>query len=181
MDSRVSVPIVFPFTSYSEWKLKMISYLKRQCLYEIYIGAGEDSYEHPSNWLNDSDREIGSICLAISPSMHYLIDSIDYPKDLQTTLDRVLGKDNEDPSSYVESASSSSMISLSQYVSASTVYDEVDHEEEVSHIVPVATTLFDLKASSFNQEANIEEPSFFVSLKVDILIHLLMMLLMNKK
>ena len=99
--------------------------------------------------------------------MRYLIDSIDSPKDLWTTLDRVLGKDNEDPSSYVESASSSSMISLSQDVSASTVSDEVDHEEEVSHTVPVATTLFDSNASSFNQEENIEEPSFSASLEVE--------------
>ena len=139
----------------------MISYLKRQNIYEISIGAGEESYEEPSDWLNDCDREIGSICLAISPSISYLIDSVEQPKDLQTTLDRVLGKYKEDISRYVESASSSSMISLSQDVSASTVSDEVDHEEEVSHIVPVATTLFDLNASSFNQEANIEEPSFF--------------------
>ena len=83
--------------------------------------------------------------------MRYLIDSVDYPKDLWTTLDRFLGKDNEDPSSYVESASSSSMLSLSQDVSASIVSDEVDHEEEVSHIVLVATTLFDSNASFFNQ------------------------------
>ena len=60
--------------------------------------------------------------------MSYLIYYVDYPKDLWTTLDRVLGKDNEDPSSYVESASSSSMISLSQDVLTSTVSDEVDHE-----------------------------------------------------
>ena len=59
------------------------------------------------------------------------------------------------------------MISLSQYVSASIVSDEVDHEEEVSHTVLVATTLFDLNASSFNQEENIEEPSFSVSLEVE--------------
>ena len=116
--------------------------------------------------MNDCDREIGAICLAIS-CMCYLIDSVDYPKDLWTTLDRVLGKDNNDPSSYVESASSSSMISLSQDVLASTVSDEVDHEEETSHTVPVATTLFDLNASSFNQEENIEEPSFCVSLEVE--------------
>ena len=167
MDSRISVPLCSPFTSYSEWKLKMISYLKRQGLYEISIGAGEESYEEPSDWLNDCDRAIGAICLSISPCMRYLIDSIDSPRDLWTTLDRVLGKDNEDPSSNVESASSSSMISLSQDVSTSTVSDEVDHKEEVSHTVPVATTLFDSNASSFNQEANIEEPSFSVSLEVE--------------
>ena len=82
--------------------------------------------------------------------MCYLIYSVDYPKDLWTTLDRLLGKDNEDPSSYVESASNSSMISLSQDFSSSIVSDEVDHEEGVSHIVPVSTTLFDSNASSFN-------------------------------
>ena len=76
MDSRVSVPLLVPFTSDSEWKLKMISSLKRQNLYEISIGAGEESYEYPSDWLNDCDRSIGAICLAISPSMCYLIDSI---------------------------------------------------------------------------------------------------------
>ena len=58
MDSRVSVPLLSPFTSYLEWKLKMISYLKRQNIYEIYIGVGEESYEEPSVWLNDCDREI---------------------------------------------------------------------------------------------------------------------------
>ena len=82
-------------------------------------------------------------------------------------MDRVLGKDNEDHSSYVESASISSMISLSQDVLASIVFDEVDHEDQFSHIVPIATTLFDLNASSFNQEANIEEPYFSVSLEVE--------------
>ena len=99
--------------------------------------------------------------------MRYLIDFVEYPRDIWTTLDRVLGKDNKDPSRYVESASSSSMISLSQDVSASTVSDEVDHEEEFSHTVPVATTLFDSNASSSNQEANIEEPSFSVSFEVE--------------
>ena len=129
MDSRASIPLLDPFTSYSEWELKMISYLKRQGLYEISIGVGEESYEEPSDWLNNCDREIGAICLAISPCMCYLIDSVYYPKDLWTTLDRVLGKDNEDPSSYVESSSSSSMISLSQDVSSYKVSDEVEHDE----------------------------------------------------
>ena len=60
----------------------MISYLKRQGLYEISIGAGEESYEETSDSLNDYNRASGAICLSISPSMHYLIDSIEYPKDL---------------------------------------------------------------------------------------------------
>ena len=43
----------------------MVSYLKRQNLHEISIGAGEESYEQLSGWMNDSDREFGDICLAI--------------------------------------------------------------------------------------------------------------------
>ena len=68
----------------------MISYQKRQGLYEISIGVGEESYEEPSDWLNDCDRAIGAMCLAISPCVCYLTDSIDYPKDLWKTLYRVL-------------------------------------------------------------------------------------------
>ena len=49
MDSRVSVPLLTPLIIYSKWKLKMISSLKRQGLYEVSIGAGEDSYEEPSD------------------------------------------------------------------------------------------------------------------------------------
>ena len=80
-------------------------------------------------------------------------------------MDRVLGKHNEDPYRNLDSAYSSSMNALSQYVLASTVFDEFDHEEEVSHTTIVATTLLDSDASSFNQEANIEEPCFLCLLK----------------
>ena len=67
MDLRVSFPLLAPFTSYLEWKLKIISSLKRQGLYEISIGAGEESYEEPSDWLNDYDREIGGYINQWSP------------------------------------------------------------------------------------------------------------------
>ena len=45
MDSILSVPLLTPFTRYSEWKLKMISSIKRQGLYEVFIGLGKESYE----------------------------------------------------------------------------------------------------------------------------------------
>ena len=48
-------------------------------------------------------------------------------------------------------------------VDNTTFSDEVDHDEEVSHTVHVAAALFDSNAFSFNEEANIEEPSFSVS------------------
>ena len=81
MDSRLSVPLLSPFTSYLEWKLKIISSLKRKNIYEICIGAGEESYEEPSDWLNDYDRAFGAMCMVISPRMHYLIDFAN-PKEL---------------------------------------------------------------------------------------------------
>ena len=61
-----------------------------------------------------------------------------------------------------------SSCSLSQDFLASTFSDEVYHDEEVSHTVHVAAALLHSNASSFNEEANIEEPSFFVSLEGDI-------------
>ena len=57
------------------------------------------------------------------------------------------------------------MISLSQDVSASIVSDEVDYEEEFSHTVLVSSTFLDWNDSSFNQEANFEEPYFSLSLE----------------
>ena len=40
-----SVPLLTLSTNYSEWKMKMIASLKRQDLYEVSIGLGEESFE----------------------------------------------------------------------------------------------------------------------------------------
>ena len=58
-----------------------------------------------------------------------------------------------------------SSFSLSQHVLASTFYNEVIYDEDLSHTVHVVATLFDSNASSFNEEENIEEQSFCVSLE----------------
>ena len=62
----------------------MISYPKRQGHYEVSIGLGKDSYKYENEWLNDGDRDFGTIGMAFwkSPSLHYLIESTEYPKDL---------------------------------------------------------------------------------------------------
>ena len=82
MDSRLLVPLLTPSKRYSEWKLKMISSLKRQDIYEVSIGIGKESYEDENDWLNYGDRDFGTICLALSPILRYLIDFVEYPKDL---------------------------------------------------------------------------------------------------
>ena len=81
MDS--SIPLLTPFTSYSEWKLKMIASLKRRGLYEVSIRLGKESYENENDWINDGDRAIRAICLALSDSLYYLsLGSVEYPKEV---------------------------------------------------------------------------------------------------
>ena len=80
MDSLV--PLLTPFTSYSEWKMKMIASLKIQDLYEVSIGLGEESFEREDDWLNKCDAAYGTMCMALSPSMRYIKLSIKNPKDL---------------------------------------------------------------------------------------------------
>ena len=96
--------------------------------------------------MNENDRDFGAMCVAISPRKCYLIDFAKYPNDLSTTLDRVLGKHNEDHSSNLERTPSTSICTISQYVSASIISNEAVHGEEVANStnqVHVATILFE--------------------------------------
>ena len=129
MDFKLLAPLLTPFTRYSEWKLKLIISLKRHGLYEISIGVGEEYYKEINDWLNDYDIDFGSIGIAISPSMHYLIDYAKYPKDLWEELDRNFGKHNEYHSSNLESAPSTSRV-LNSKVSPSILSDEFVQDEE---------------------------------------------------
>ena len=125
MDS--SVPLLNPLTSYSEWKLKLIASLKRKDLYEVSSRLGKDSYENDNDCLNDSDRSFETICLALSPSLHYLVKSIEYPKDIWTKLDRTFVKHNEDHNSNLEITPNTKGVIYSK-VSPYTLFDEVVQE-----------------------------------------------------
>ena len=127
MDS--SVPLLTPFTSYSEWKMKMIASLKRQGLYGVSMGLGEDYFESENDWLNECDAYFGTIALALSPSLRYLTKSIEYPKELWTRLDRTFGKIDEDHNRNLESTSSTIRVPDPKF-STSTLYDEVVQDEE---------------------------------------------------
>ena len=84
----------------------------------------------------------------------------EFPFELWKILDKAFGLQEIEDEAWSEPNISS--CSLSQYFLAFTFSDE-----EVSHTVHVAAVLFDSNASSFNQEANIEEPYFSVSLEVE--------------
>ena len=129
MDSILPVPLLTPSTKYSEWKLKMIAYLKKQGLYEVSIRLGKESYEYDNDWPNDYDRAFAKIFLAFSPSLCYLIDSAEYPKDLWIELDRTFGKKNEDHYSNLESIPRTKRVIYSKF-SASTPSNEVVQDEE---------------------------------------------------
>ena len=90
MDSKV--PLLSPF-NYVDWKPTMSTYLKRQCLFDVSIGALSklESYEENIYWLNDYDRAYGIMCLAMSPNIHHLIDSVEYPFEIWNNLDKSFG------------------------------------------------------------------------------------------
>ena len=140
----------------------MIASLKRRGLYEVYIGLGKESYENDNYWLNDGDRAFGAICLALSPSLCYLIGSAKYPKDLWTKLDRTFGKHNEDHNSTLEITSSTTRVLYSKF-SASTLSDEVvqdeDEAESSTHSIRIEESLPEvtpsLDASKFHEISDI--------------------------
>ena len=128
----------------------MISSLKIQDLYEVSIGLGKYSYEDENDWLNDGDIYFGAICLSLSPSLHYLIGSDEYPKDLQTKLDRTFGNHNEDHNSTLEITSSTTRFIHSK-LSASTLFDEVfqdeDEAEYSTHSIRIEESLHEVTPS----------------------------------
>ena len=71
----------------------MCAYLKRQCLYDVSIGAVREleSCQEKDACLNDNDRAYGTMCLAIPPTMCYLLDSVDYPFNIWRNIDEDLG------------------------------------------------------------------------------------------
>ena len=110
-------------------ELNMVASLKRQYLYEVSIGLGKESYENENDWINNSDGSFGAICLAHSPSLCYLIGSVEYPKDLWTKLDRTFGKHNEEHYRNLERTPSTTRVIYSKF-SASTLSNEFVQDEE---------------------------------------------------
>ena len=107
----------------------MIASLKGKGIYEVSIGFGKESYENDNEQLNDCDIDFRPICLALSPSLHYLIGSAEYQKDLWTKLDRTFGKHNEDHNSTLESIYRTIII-INPKILASTLSDEFVQDEE---------------------------------------------------
>ena len=96
----------------------MISSLKRQGIYEVYIGLGKESYEDDNDSLNDGDRYFGTIFLSFSPRLCYLIDFVEYPKDIWIELDRTFGKHNEDNYSNLERTPSTKRVISSKLLAS---------------------------------------------------------------
>ena len=58
MDSKLS--LLSPF-NYAYWNPNMSAYLKRQCLFDVSIGAlsEPESYEDTIGWINNCDKDYG--------------------------------------------------------------------------------------------------------------------------
>ena len=127
-----------------------------QCLFDLSIGElnEPESYEEKIDQLNDYDRAYGIMCLAMSLEIHHLIDHVEYPFECWNNLEKSFGMQGVEDEAWSEPNISS--CALSQDVLASTFSDEFIYDEQVSHTVHVATTLFDSNGTSFNEEANTE-------------------------
>ena len=106
----------------------MISSLMRQGLCRVSIALGKECFSK-INQLNKSYGDFGTIATCLSPSLRYLIRSIEDPKELWTRLDRKFGMIYEDHNSTLESTSSTIII-LDPKISTSTLSDEVVQDKE---------------------------------------------------
>ena len=107
----------------------MIASLKRQDLYEVSIGVGEESYESKNDWLNACDGDFGTIGITLYSSLRYLSRSIEDPKELWTRLDRTFGNIDEDHNSTLESTYST-IIVIDPKFPASNLSTEVVQDAE---------------------------------------------------
>ena len=121
-------PLLSPF-NYADWKPKMSAYLKRQCLFDVSIGAlsEPESYEEKINWINNFDRAYGIMCLGMSPNIYYLIDSAEFPFEIWKILDKAFGLQEIEDEAWSEPNISS--CSLSKDLLDSTFSNKFDHYE----------------------------------------------------
>ena len=112
------------------------------------IGLGRESYENENDWLNDNDRAVGTICLALDDSLYYLnLGSTEYPKDLWTKLDRTFGKHNEDYNSTLEITSNTTRFLYSKGSASTLSYEVVKDEDEAkssTHSIRIEESLHEV-------------------------------------
>ena len=92
----------------------MSAYLKRQCLFEVSIGAlsEPESYEENIEWLNNCDRAYGIMCLGMYPNMHHLIEYVEYPFELWNNLEKAFGMQEVEAGAWSEPSISFCSLSL---------------------------------------------------------------------
>ena len=85
------------------------------------------SYEEKIDWINKCDRGYRIIYLGMSPNIHNIIDSIEYPFYLWKNLDKAFGLLEIEDEAWAEPNISSCY--LSQYFLDSKLSNEVDYDE----------------------------------------------------
>ena len=71
----------------------MIAYLKSHEPFDVSIGAVamREYDDEKSIWLNNRDREYGSMCLSFPLRMCYVIDDVEFPSKIWSELDKAFG------------------------------------------------------------------------------------------
>ena len=110
----------------------MVAYLEIHEIFDFSIGYVETHqyHEEKNDCINDCDSAYEKMCQAMSPKMRCLIDSIEYPFELQSNLDRDFYVQKEVDDTLSESITSSSV--LPSNILASTLSDEVVQVEEMA-------------------------------------------------
>ena len=110
----------------------MCAYLKRQCLYDVFIGAVSEpeSYEEKCDWINYCDRAYGTMCIYIPLTMCYLLDPVEYPFKLWRNIDEALGMQQKDVSYMERKKMGTSLCVLPPNFLASCISPKVVQNEE---------------------------------------------------
>ena len=78
----------------------MCAYINEKCLYNVSISAVREpgSCQEKCDWINYCDGAYGTMCIFICPTMHYLLDFVEYPFKLWRNIDEALSMYKEDMS-----------------------------------------------------------------------------------
>ena len=164
MSSKVS--LLSPF-NYADWNPKMSTYLKRQCLFDVSISVLSElkSYEEKIDSITNCDRDYGVMCLGMSPNIYHLIGSVEYPFELWKNLDKAFGLQEIEDGAWSE-PTSPLYLSLKIYWNLHSLMKSIMMNNFLIHFMFLLPSLIRMLPPS-TKPANIEEPSFSVSLESD--------------
>ena len=60
----------------------MVAYLESHDLLDVPFGVVKESYEDENDWLYDGEIVYARMCMVMTPYIHYLMETVEYPFEL---------------------------------------------------------------------------------------------------